>query len=346
MAFIPEVVKKSVIIESLKESLISQGKVGDRYLWQSQKDDFIVTVRSDRLSVFDFVLPLEVPHKGAVLTALPDFWERKISNKIKLSNHLAFSDFYPDQNMVKDLADIYHDIDLTRTIVVKRAEIMPYELIFRGHLGGSVWTSYQESQTVAGYRLPSGLHKWEKLNEPLFTPSTKANEGHDVNISAMQFYDSTGELGIKTIEILSKFYRLAYDYALSRGISILDTKFEVGTIDGQLTLCDEWLTPDSSRYVYKDDLEMSIKNKTEPAFLDKQPVREFCSTIKTPFKDKNGDYITGLKDLDPENADHQFFVASYDYPLNIVTETTERYLKIFKILTGHSLFEYQHKYLL
>lgn len=345
MPFIPPKVQQGSIINSLQHLLQSQGKVGDRYDWIGD-EPLITTVRSNRLSVFDFVLPIEVLKKGEVLTAMTDFWERGLLHKMGVKTHLACSALFPDQNMAKDLHEQFPDIDLTRTTVVKKAEIMRFELIFRGHLGGSVWDKYLATGIVAGIVLPVSLKKWQALDFPLFTPSTKAAEGHDINITAAEFYEATGEAGRQAVEMLSAIYIKAYDFALARGIYILDTKFEAGFINGELYLCDEWLTPDSSRYVEEVDLEESIEAGREPAFMDKQPVRNYCAKIETPFFEDNGKSIVGFKDLDPKNPEHQQFVANYPFPEEIATATTERFLKIFQLLTGTSLQEYQEKYLL
>ncbi len=346
MAHIPERVRDQSIIKGMEDYLISQGKVGDKYRYPG-RDDLIVSVRSDRLSVFDFVLPLIVPQKGAVLTAATDLWERQILQELGVNHHLEYSQYYPGRNMAKELKDRFPAIDLTRTLVTKKAQILPYEFIFRQHPGGSVWKQYLKNGTVAGVQLPQGLKQWQALEEPLFTPSTKAEEGHDINMTVQEFTAQAGGDGTHALITLSVIYKTAYAYARARGITLLDTKFEVGMVNNVLTLCDEWLTPDSSRFVDSDDLEASLAANKDPSFMDKQPVRDFCAQIKTPFKGDDGEWIVGFKDLDPENQDHLQFVANYDFPEYIAANTTTRFLQIFSKLSDYSLLlDYQNKYLL
>ncbi len=343
MANIPEKVKEQAVIASMHQFLLSQGKVGDKYMYPLEVDR-LVSVRSDRLSVFDFVLLLLVLYKGQILTALTDFWARELLDPLRVNHHLLYSEQFLGRNLAKDLKSQFADLNLTRTLVIKRAEIMPYELIFRHHIGGSVWKKYQDTGIVAGVKLPENLKKWQKLDEPMFTPSTKAEGGHDINITVDEFIAQTGEAGLRAVGMLTKLYKKAYEYCDQRGIVLLDTKFEVSS-DGKM-LCDEFLTPDSSRYVAKDNFLQAFAQGVEPAFMDKQPARDFCATIATPFVDKDGKQIIGFKELDPENPEHVDFVSNYELPDEVASSTTKRYLEIFKALTGMTLPEYQEKYLL
>jgi phosphoribosylaminoimidazole-succinocarboxamide synthase len=333
MAFIPENVKNQAIILSLKELLISQGKVGDKYAYPG-RDEFLISVRSDRLSVFDFVLLLLVKYKGVALTKMTEFFAGKILDKLGINNQLVYSDKYPGRNMAEELKEKYPDVDTSRTLVVKKADILPYELIFRHHIGGSVWDKYLKDGIVAGVQLPKGLKKWQQLDVPLFTPSTKSEKGHDINLTGDEFFKATGEAGREAVEMLTKLYTVVYAYGLEKGILILDSKFEVGFYKYKLILCDEWLTPDSSRYVDTENLLQSIEAGIEPAFMDKQPVRDFCAKIETPFFNENGQKIIGFKNLDPENPEHLDFVSNYPLPENVATSTTDRYVDIFKRFTG------------
>jgi phosphoribosylaminoimidazole-succinocarboxamide synthase len=343
MAQIPERVKKQSLIRSLFCHLLSQGKVGDQYNFPSTLK-WLIAVRSNRLSVFDFVLLLLVSCKGQVLTALTDFWARELLTPLGIQHHLVKSEMYPGRNMAKDLKQKFSDVDLTRTLVIKRAKIMPFEMIFRGHLGGSVWKTYLENDgIVAGVQLPKGLKKWQKLETPLFTPSTKADGGHDVNITQKAFFAETGEAGLRAVEMLTKLYEAAYKFCEIRGILLLDTKFEVNS-EGQI-VCDEFLTPDSSRFVSKDNFLQAFHSGKEPDFMDKQPARDYCATIETPFLDNGGNKIIGFKNLDPENPEHVRFVSNYEIPEEVAQSMTKRYLEIFEILTGMSLPAYQEKYL-
>lgn len=337
MAFIPESVKHQSIVTSLKPYLISQGKVGDKYAYPG-RDDLLVSVRSNRLSVFDFVLALLVERKGVVLTEMSRFFADYLLDKHGIRHHLVKSDKYPDANMVNDLWDQYPDIDTSRTFVIRKADILQYELIFRHHIGGSVWGKYEKNGIVAGIQLPKGLKKWQRLEEPFFTPSTKSETGHDVNISQQEFFAATGDSGRKAVKDLQMLYALAYEYAMSKGILILDSKFEIEiSKDGTMMLCDEWLTPDSSRYVDVDDFNVSMEKGSEPSFMDKQPVRDFCAKIETPFFDEKGNRIIGFKGLDPENPEHVAYVSGYDLPQEVADNTTTRYDTISKRLIDWSL---------
>ncbi len=341
MAIIPNSLKSQAVIPSLKSCLIGQGKVGDKY-YHPTDDDLLISVRSDRISVFDFVLPFTVPRKGEVLTALPHHFATALLAQCGIANHLVGSEKYPGYNLAKDLADDFPDIDLKRTMVVREHNIVPFELIFRKHIGGSVWDEFLETGAVAGHVLPLGFKKWQGLDSPIFTPSTKEEFGHDINQPANAFYERYGEAGQKAVRQLTELYISAYNLLDWFDVNLLDTKFEISFLpDGDFVLCDEWLTPDSSRFVEIEELESAILQGREPAFLDKQPVRDFCAKIETPFKNEKGRPIVGFKGLDPTNLEHVAFVANYSYPPEIAIETSERYLNIFHLVTGLELDTYQ-----
>jgi len=265
MTTIPEALYESNL-KSLP--LIQRGKVRDIYEIDS---NHMLIVTTDRLSAFDVVLPTPVPRKGAVLTAVSNFWFEKTKNLVP--NHLSsikLEDVIKDKN---DLEQVYG-----RAIVVKRLKPLPIEAIVRGYLIGSGWKDYQSTGAVCGIALPPGLRMADKLPEPIYTPSTKADVGdHDMNISFEDTIPLLGEEIARKVRDLSlKIYTEAAEYALSRGIIIADTKFEFGLDENNnLVLIDEILTPDSSRFWPAD----SYKPGESPASFDKQFVRDYLETL-------------------------------------------------------------------
>ncbi|NTU99068.1 hypothetical protein HGA64_03625 [Candidatus Falkowbacteria bacterium] len=344
MAHIPQDVKGLSIVPSLANMLLSQGKVGDAYSWPLD-DDLMISVRTDRLSVYNFVLNCTVARKGEVLTGLTHFFSRMLVEPMKIPHHLAISKVSPGMNKIVDLLNIYPDIDPRRTLAIKKCQILPFELIFRKHPGGSIWKEYLKSGMIAGKVFPPGMKKWQRLDEVLFTPSTKGE--NDVNITPAEFYEQTGDVGVQA-ETMSRWLFLAfYAFAAARGIVGLDSKFEVGVdSDGVLTLCDEWLTPDTTRLVMSDNLNESVEAGKEPEFADKQLVREFCATVPTPFKGDKGEYLIGFNNLDPTNSEHREFVHCFPIPENITRATSQSFQNVFRIITGLTLDDYQREYLL
>ncbi len=283
-------------------SLIGRGKVRDIY----KIEDKLLIVSTDRLSAFDVVLPDPIPNKGKVLNQLSVFWMKKTSHIAP--NHLitAKAEHYPAE-LVK-----YSEQLKGRSMLVKKASVFPVECIARGYIIGSGWTEYNSTGSISGIRLPKGLRQAQKLPEPVFTPSTKAEIGeHDQNISFDKVVNLLGAetakwLRDKTLEI----YRFGASWAEQRGIIIADTKFEFGVIDGNLALVDEILTPDSSRFWPMDQYQVGMS----PPSLDKQYVR---------------DYLEGLNwDKKP---------PAPALPTEVIYNTSEKYLNIYKILTGSSL---------
>lgn len=311
------------------------GKVRNSYPYPGRSNLRIVEA-TDRLSIFDFVLNVLVPLKGEVLTALTHFWLTGIPKEIP--NHLAYSSKYSGHNMIHDLRKQFPEIPVESCLVVRNIEIPPYELIFRGHIGGSVFEEYQETGRAGGMELPKNLPKWSKLDEPIFTPSTKGDT--DINITAEEYFQAMGLRGRKAVEMFMEVYKQAYLYAFERGIVILDAKFE-----GIDEIGDEVLTPDCARFGTSKDYEIAMKEDRDPAFYDKEVVREWGKTVKTPFEDSDGNQIVGINKLDPENMEHVAFVHSIKIPDEIISETTSRYLKIFKMLTGYELKKYQQKFM-
>ncbi len=241
---------------------IRTGKVRDTY---EVDDDNLLVVASDRISVYDVVLPQLVPGKGKVLTRLTEFWLIKMLSDV--NNHLVTTDMSSLDARLRSIPDLQG-----RSMLVRKARMLPIECIVRGYLYGSVMNEYKEHGTAAGVELPSGLVKASKLPHPIFTPSTKADIGHDVNITLEQAQELVDQNELVRIKLISSnIYTRAALYALKQGIILADTKFEFGIVDGELTLCDEVLTPDSSRF-----WELaSWQPGEEPVSFDKQYVRNY-----------------------------------------------------------------------
>ncbi len=317
-----------------KFSLVGRGKVRDTYAFPSTEgfnnNDKLLVVASDRISIFDNVLAALIPLKGECLTALTHFWLTSVVDG--WPNHLLPSSIFPRYNAAFDLYNHAQPLfPLTRSLVVERCEMQPFELIFRMHLGGSVWSDYENSGVIAGQHLPSGYKKWQKVERPLYTPSTKAAEGHDVNIIQQQYFDATGEIGVKTVEMLTAIYEQAYEYAKTRGYLILDTKFEVGmSAAGILTIADEVLTPDSSRFSPIDGFERAIALGSEPPSFDKEEVRKWGRT-------------KGINQLDPEKPEDLMKVENIPVPDDIIEQTTRRYRTLTEDLMGMPLEVYQQQ---
>ena len=248
------------------------GKVRDVY---DAGDGLLLMVASDRLSAFDVVMAEPVPNKGRVLTAFSAFWLAELADIVP--NHLVTTDPSSFPDAVRDVPDAPG-----RSMLVRRADMLPIECIVRGYLSGSAWKEYRSSGTVHGAPLPAGLEESTRLAEPIFTPSTKAQEGHDENISFDQAVALIGsELAESARDISLAAYQRAADRAAGQGLLIADTKFELGLIDGRLCLCDEVLTPDSSRFWPAD----RYRPGATPPSYDKQPVRDWlegCGWDKQP----------------------------------------------------------------
>ena len=248
-------------------NLIHRGKVRDLY----DLDDKLLMVATDRISAFDVVMNEPIPNKGMVLTKLSLFWFDFLKDVIP--NHLISADVndYPES------CQPYMDQLQGRSMLVKKAKPLPVECIVRGYLSGSFWKAYQKSETVCGFTLPSGMVESDKFEKPLFTPSTKADQGeHDENISIAHMEDIVGKAETaKIIDVCISLYQKAADYAYSKGVIIADTKFELGWFDGELILIDEVLTPDSSRFWPLDQYQTG---KGQPSF-DKQFLRDYLLTL-------------------------------------------------------------------
>ena len=276
----------------------SRGKVRDIY----DAGENLLMVATDRISAFDFILPDEIPFKGEVLNRISAFWFDKFTDIVP--NHLVSID---PADFPEEFAE-YRDYLAGRAMLVKKAQTIPIECIVRGYLTGSGKKTYDENGTVCGIQLPEGLTEASKLPEPLFTPSTKAEIGdHDENISFERCCEIVGEDIAAQIRDLSlKIYKAAAEYAATRGIIIADTKFEFGVIDGKVTLIDECLTPDSSRFWPAASYE---EGKIQPSY-DKQFVRNWLKA--------NWD-MTG---------------ETPHLPAEVIDGTSERYREAFQIITG------------
>lgn len=276
----------------------SRGKVRDIY----GAGENLLMVATDRISAFDFILPDEIPFKGEVLNRISAFWFDKFADIVP--NHLVSID---PADFPEEFAE-YRDYLAGRAMLVKKAQTIPIECIVRGYLTGSGKKTYDENGTVCGIQLPEGLTEASKLPEPLFTPSTKAAIGdHDENISFERCCEIVGEDIAAQIRDLSlKIYKAAAEYAATRGIIIADTKFEFGVIDGKVTLIDECLTPDSSRFWPAASYE---EGKIQPSY-DKQFVRNWLKA--------NWD-MTGV---------------TPHLPAEVIDGTSERYREAFQIITG------------
>lgn len=329
-AYLPKAVRSSEASEYLEVqglTLLGQGKTRDLYEVPEPMGGGMLIVASDRISIFDFVLPALIPRKGEVLTALTHFWLTKIL--AGFPSHLKEARGTVDNAAFELMESFLSELPIERCLVVNRVEIPPFEMIFRHHLGGSVYKKYLETGVVAGQQLPPGLPKWSMLDQPLFTPSTKAESGHDVNITEAEYLEVMGEDGRKSIEMFRLAYATAYQYAARRGILILDTKFE-----GKDIIADEVLTPDSSRYAKIDDVAAAIAEGREPTFFDKQVVRDYGALLDTP-KGK------GLKSLDPTDpADLAWVEDNVRLPEDLIQETSERYLALFRMVTGSTTLDH------
>lgn len=275
-----------------------RGKVREIY---SIDDDKLLIISSDRISCFDVILPTPIHSKGEILTKISHFWFDLTQDIV--GNHLITDnvDEYPEQ------LQPYKEQLRGRSMLVKKSEPLPVECIVRGYLSGSGWKDYCRTGAVCGINLPEGLKQSDKLPQVIFTPSTKADAGHDENVSQEYIENLIGsETATKLKEISISIYEKARDYALSKGIIIADTKFEFGKLGDEIILIDEVLTPDSSRFWPQNEY---APGKSQPSF-DKQFVRDYLETLDW--------------DKSPPGP---------ELPLDIVEKTSEKYQQALKILT-------------
>lgn len=289
-----------IIMETnLKDvKLLRKGKVRDVY----EIAEYLLLIATDRVSAFDVILPNGIPDKGRVLTQISIYWFNQMKDIIE--NHIVATEVedYPS------LLHRYRDILEGRSMLVKKAKPLPVECIVRGYLSGSGWKEYKEKGAICGIGLPSGLKESSRLNEPIFTPSTKAEEGHDINITFEEAGRIVGdELAYKVRDISLRIYKKAREIAEGRGIIIADTKMEFGIYDGNLILIDELITPDSSRFWSVKDYQIGRSQDS----YDKQIVRDYLLSINWDKKP-----------------------PAPLLPDEIVRRTAERYREILQILTG------------
>jgi len=284
-------------------NLLRRGKVRDVY---EVDQDRLLIVATDRISAFDSVSPTPIERKGEVLTALSRFWFAKLGHIVP--HHLITTNIDDMPEVVRKHASELRG----RSMLVKRTEVFPVECVVRGYLSGSGWKDYQRTGQVCGHQLAPGLRDSEKLTQPIFTPATKAETGHDENISEVQMAQIVGDEVMRTLRDISlRLYTEASDYALTRGIIIADTKFEFGRDrQGKITLIDEVLTPDSSRFWPVDSYEVG---KSQASF-DKQYVRDYLESIKWNKQP-----------------------PAPELPAAIASATTARYLEAYQLLVGEPL---------
>jgi len=275
-----------------------RGKVRDIY----DLGEHLLLVVTDRVSAFDVVLPNGIPGKGKVLTAISLFWFKMMEDIVR--NHIIAIDVKDFPQKLRKYADMLQG----RSLLVKKAKVVPVECIVRGYLSGSGWKSYQKDSTVCGIKLPSGMLESAKIEQPVFTPSTKAETGHDINISFDEVKEIIGEsTAMKLKDLTLKIYERARDHAEKKGIIIADTKMEFGIFNDEIIIIDELLTPDSSRFWGIKDY---APGRSQDSF-DKQIVRDYLLTLDW--------------DQTPPGP---------ELPDDIVKKTSARYHEILRILTG------------
>ncbi len=296
--------KEKVILQTNfpKLKFLKQGKVRDIY----DLDEYYLIISTDRLSAFDVIMAQGIPYKGKVLTKISEFWFNYSKDIIK--NHLVTTDV---NKFPKECLEYADDLE-GRSMLVKKAEVVPIESVVRGYITGSGWNDYKKTGEICGIKLPAGMVESEKFPEPIFTPATKAEIGlHDENISEEIAKQIVGEETIDFIKQKTiKIYKNAVEYALGKGIIIADTKMEFGKVGNEIILIDELLTPDSSRFWPLDKYE---KGKSQESF-DKQFVRDYLVSIK--FN----------KQPPPPLL-----------PDEIIERTSQKYLEALEMLTGESI---------
>jgi len=282
-----------------------KGKVRDVF----EVDDKLLIVSTDRISAYDYVLPSLIPDKGKVLNLISAFWFRY--TKDMFANHIVCDE--PEKlDQFKELAPIIEK----RSILTRKLETYPIEAIVRGYIVGSGWKTYQKSGEICGVKLPAGLKFGDKFPEPIFTPTTKAEDGHDENITFEQMIDTIGKEDAEKIRQLSiSLFKNVSQYAAQKGIIIADTKFEFGKDqNGNIILIDEIFTPDSSRFWKADDYRQAHAQDKEPPAYDKQYVRNYLTQSDW---DKNS--------------------PPPPLPEEVVAKTRQKYIEIYRLLTGQTL---------
>jgi phosphoribosylaminoimidazole-succinocarboxamide synthase len=281
--------------------LVNRGKVRDLY----DLGEALLIVTTDRVSAFDVILPTPIPGKGAVLTAMSEFWFDLLAGIVP--HHLITTDVEAMGSAVAPHAGLLRG----RSMLVKKAEPLPVECVVRGYITGSGWRDYQASGQICGIPVRSGMQQAEPFDEVLFTPATKAETGHDENIDFETFCRIVGAgVGERLRDLSVRIYESGRDHARARGIILADTKFEFGLIDGEPCLIDEVMTPDSSRFWPADQYQ---PGRDQPSF-DKQPLRDYLESL-------------GWDKSPPPPM----------LPAQVVQETSERYLNAYRLITGQDL---------
>ena len=298
-----------MLLETQLPNSIHRGKVRDTY---SIDDDTLLMVTTDRISAFDVVLPTGIPNKGRILNSLSGFWFAKTRHIVP--NHVVALADSPDVTSQfrgnEFLAELPSDV-AGQAMIVRKAERIDIECVVRGYITGSAWAEYRQSGTVSGKPMPTGLVDGDPFPEPLFTPTTKAEEGHDENMSDAEVVEMVGpELAGRLEELTKAVYLFGHDYAKDRGVILADTKLEFGLLHGEIILIDELLTPDSSRFWDPDNYE---PGKSLPSF-DKQSVRDWLTSQGW--------------DREP---------PAPELPQDIVERTAERYMEAHRRITGQEL---------
>jgi phosphoribosylaminoimidazole-succinocarboxamide synthase len=288
---------------------VRRGKVRDVYAVDAER---LLLVASDRVSAFDVVMNELVPHKGAVLTQITAWWLRQFEGD--LAHHMLSADAGEIVKEIPSLAP-HREVLEGRSMLCRRTEVFPVECVVRGYISGSAWKEYKSSGTLAGEKLPAGMVESDRFDRPVFSPATKAETGHDENITITQMQKELGAATAAELERLSRHvYSRGRDIAATRGIIIADTKFEFGHVGGKIILIDEVLTPDSSRFWAADQF---MPGKSQPSF-DKQPLRDWLEVEKKAGRwDGNAPPPT--------------------LPDDVVMETSRRYLNAFERVTGTPL---------
>jgi phosphoribosylaminoimidazole-succinocarboxamide synthase len=288
---------QTIVETNLPFKLKNRGKVRDVY----DLEDKLLMIATDRISVFDVILPTTIPYKGIILTQLSNFWFNKTKNII--DNHIIVDDFNLMPSHVKKFSELKG-----RSVLIKKAEPLLVECVVRGYITGSAWNAYKNGEAICGIKLPEGLVESDKLPEPLFTPTTKAVTGHDEAITEEQMRKQFGDELTETLKNASlNIYNFAEREARKKGIIIADTKFEFGISDGKVILIDELLTPDSSRFWPVDNYKRGGPQKS----FDKQFVRDFMTSI-------------GWNKNPP----------APQVPEDVVKETTKKYIEAYEKITG------------
>ena len=283
---------------NIEELKVYKGKVRDVYFL----DDKLLIVSTDRISAFDFVLPNEIPGKGEILNQISIFWFEKTKNIIK--NHFITANLGEIKNLTNLVLDRWFE---KRTMLCVKAKRIDFECIVRGYIVGSGWKEYERTKSICGIKLPDGLRYAQKLPQPIFTPTTKADVGHDKNVDFDYMQKTIGDIAYKIRDISIKIYNYAHDILIKKGIILADTKFEFGIYDDELILIDELLTPDSSRFW---DAK-TYKEGKEPDSFDKQFIRNYLLSTNWDKK-SNPPSLPGW----------------------VIDKTYEKYFEILKIVRG------------